>query len=53
VDKTFAPEQPIDLVGLSMGGLVTIGVNLKKVALEDLHLCKEKRKALATCKGRT
>lgn len=23
VDKTFAPEQPIDLVGLSMGGLVT------------------------------
>jgi integrase len=30
-----------------------IGVNLKKVAVEDLHLCKEKRKALATCKGRT
>jgi triacylglycerol lipase len=23
VDKTFAPEQPLDLVGLSMGGLVT------------------------------
>lgn len=23
VDKTFAPEQPIDLIGLSMGGLVT------------------------------
>src|ERR671932_113867 len=23
VNKTFAPEQPIDLVGLSMGGLVT------------------------------
>ncbi len=23
VDKTFAPEQPFDLVGLSMGGLVT------------------------------
>lgn len=23
VDKTFAPEQPVDLVGLSMGGLVT------------------------------
>lgn len=23
VDKTFAPKQPLDLVGLSMGGLVT------------------------------
>ncbi|MEG4985518.1 alpha/beta fold hydrolase [Microcoleus sp. BR0-C5] len=23
IDKTFAPEQPLDIVGLSMGGLVT------------------------------
>jgi hypothetical protein len=39
--------------GLRRGTIIYIGVNLKKVAVEDLHLCKEKRKALATCKGRT
>jgi len=35
------------------GTIISIGVNLKKVTLEELHLCKEKRKALATCKTRT
>jgi hypothetical protein len=34
-------------------GQVSIGVNLKNVTLEDLQWCKEKRKALATCKVRT
>jgi hypothetical protein len=41
------------LTGFCRGKGTIIGVNLKKVAVEDLHLCKEKRKALATCKGRT